>query len=410
MPPLPEDGQSPSPVRATGRGRPLRFLMLVLLLWTGGRSAILHIFPRGEAEEEASGKNPAPPMLLSNTTSFPPAGQAAARALSLQLLASRDGAHPFVRQRRSHPETGPDDPALWRGAPLPRPSARLTANKAGPLPPVLPSAATDTAYAEPAPSAGATSRTAALSRASDAPHLLPYPSSPPPALPSSAPGSGRQWVGSAWLLWRERGSPSAFSNAGQLGGAQAGMRVDHFLTKRDDGEALPVSLYGRVSGALRQPVAPEAALGIALHPLSGRTPLSLGLERRIALDTHARNGFALIAATGLNPTPLRSGSGQELVAEGYAQAGMVGLARRDPFIDGRFSITAPLDRQQRLSAGLSLSGGAQPGISRLDIGPVAQWRTPFDLNGARLLLEWRERIAGSAQPGSGPVLTLASDF
>ncbi len=184
------------------------------------------------------------------------------------------------------------------------------------------------------------------------------------------------------------------------------MRVDHFLGKRGNEEATPTSLYGRVSGALRQPVAPEAAFGIALYPRSGQIPVSLGLERRIALDANTRNAFALIATTGLNPTTLGPG----LIAEGYAQAGLVGLARRDKFVDGRFSITAPLDQKQKLSTGLSLSGGTQPGVSRLDFGPTAQWRSPFGVEGARLLFEWRERIAGNAQPGSGPALTIASDF
>jgi hypothetical protein len=60
--------------------------------------------------------------------------------------------------------------------------------------------------------------------------------------------------------------------------------------------------------------------------------------------------------------------------------------------------------------GAALSGGAQPGISRLDIGPEIQVRLPLPQGGARLSVEWRERVAGDALPGSGLAITLGADF
>jgi hypothetical protein len=63
-----------------------------------------------------------------------------------------------------------------------------------------------------------------------------------------------------------------------------------------------------------------------------------------------------------------------------------------------------------MSLGVALSGGAQPGVSRLDIGPQLQIRLPLPQGGARLSVEWRERIAGDAKPGSGLAITLAADF
>jgi hypothetical protein len=56
------------------------------------------------------------------------------------------------------------------------------------------------------------------------------------------------------------------------------------------------------------------------------------------------------------------------MAEGYAQAGMVGFSRRDMFVDGRASLAVPLDKAARTKAGASISGGAQPGVSRLEWG------------------------------------------
>lgn len=252
--------------------------------------------------------------------------------------------------------------------------------------------------------------------AASAPHFAeaPQPPSAPEAsaLPSSIPqrrrenpGSDRRWSGSAWLFWRDKGSGAALTSAGQLGGAQAGVRIDRTVAEIGK-RAIPVMLYGRMTAALARPRQPEAALGVVIRPLSGRAPLSIGVERRVALDSTGRNAFALIAAGGLNPMRIAG----PLIAEGYAQAGVVGLARHDLFADGRLSITVPLDKAERTRAGFAVSGGAQPHVSRLDMGPTIETRLPLGIVTPRLVVEWRQRVAGEARPGSGLSVTLASDF
>lgn len=234
------------------------------------------------------------------------------------------------------------------------------------------------------------------------------PVSVPVVAPPSAksPRAGHGWSGSAWMFWRDKGNGNraSYGSAGQLGGSQAGVRIERRLTSV--GRVASLSAYGRVTAALSSPHMPEAAAGFALRPLSNKVPVMIGVERRIALDHDARNAFALFAAGGLNPTAVGPG----LIAQGYAQAGMVGLSRRDLFIDGRMSLGKPLDRNAHIVAGVSLSGGAQPGLSRLDIGPMIDMRLPIKGSGARLIVEWRHRVAGQARPGSGLSATLASDF
>ena len=71
-----------------------------------------------------------------------------------------------------------------------------------------------------------------------------------------------------------------------------------------------------------------------------------------------------------------------------------------------FTLTRPVYKQ--FSAGLGVWGGAQPGVYRVDAGPRitharAQQR-------ASVHLDWRQRLAGNAAPGSGPAVTLAGDF
>lgn len=224
-------------------------------------------------------------------------------------------------------------------------------------------------------------------------------------IPLGRPPARQRWSGSVWMLWRDNTHSGASGATGQLGGAQAGLRVARVIG-RLDGQGVPVAAYVRLSGALHDPVMPEAALGIAISPLSGAMPLSIGLERRIALGKDARNAFALVLAGGLNPTRLAG----PLTAEGYAQAGVVGFSRADPFIDGRFALTAPLDRNGRIRLGAAISGGAQPGLSRLDLGPAIEARLPLGRVHPRLVLEWRHRVAGNARPDSGLAVTLASDF
>ncbi|MDQ2891489.1 MAG: hypothetical protein M3R64_00165, partial [Pseudomonadota bacterium] len=63
-----------------------------------------------------------------------------------------------------------------------------------------------------------------------------------------------------------------------------------------------------------------------------------------------------------------------------------------------------------VDVGVGAWGGAQRGASRLDIGPSAGMVIPVGGTAVRVTLDWRHRIAGSAAPGSGPALSIGSDF
>src|SRR3546814_6466701 len=92
---------------------------------------------------------------------------------------------------------------------------------------------------------------------------------------------------------------------------------------------------------------------------------------------------------------------QGVVLEGYAQAGVVGASRTDTFIDGRITVGHRLQAvagEKDLMVGIALSGGPQPSLSRLDIGPQISARLPIGNGHARLALGWRHRIAGRARP------------
>lgn len=208
--------------------------------------------------------------------------------------------------------------------------------------------------------------------------------------------------GSGWVLWRPGNATQPdIATVGRLGGSQAGLRLDYELAP---GAQHRAAAYARATSALNNPAAPEAALGLAMQPI-GKLPITLAVERRIALGKDARNAMAVMAVGGFGPTPVAQG----IEAEAYAQAGMVGFRRRDAFVDGKLSLFSPISKTP-LRIGAAVSGGAQPGVKRLDIGPEVQVRLPIPSAAARLSVEWRERIAGRATPASGVAITLATDF
>lgn len=210
-----------------------------------------------------------------------------------------------------------------------------------------------------------------------------------------------RWSMDAWLFWRDRGGPIGLSDSGQLGGSQAGGRLQYDLTPHSMAR---LAAYARLTSALETPAALEAAAGFAYQP-SRSIPLSIAVERRVALGEGGRNAFAVLAVTGFGPVDVPFG----LRSEGYAQAGMVGFRHRDAFVDGKVSVLRPL-AGDKFSLGFSVSGGAQPKLGRLDIGPQIQARIGMGRKQSRLAAEWRQRIIGRARPGSGPAVTIAAGF
>mgnify|MGYP003633423622 CR=1 FL=1 len=359
----------PDRSNAPAAGQPLRFIGLFLLLWIGGRIA-------------------------ANGNWIPE------RNVGQKVVAiAANAALPTPVRVTPKNETSP---ASYTPAPEIRRAPIVTRDSAAHISSIL----SDRAIAAPMPITPirtSDSPTPSAAPGQFAVRSIPIP--PTAALPVQSQARQNSWSGSAWLFWRANGdSARSIGSAGQLGGPQAGVRIEKLVARAFG--TMPVAPYARLSAALRQPHMPEAALGIAIRPLSGRMPVTLGVERRIALDTDSRNAFALVAATGINPTPLTD----RLIIEGYAQAGMVGLSRTDPFADGRLALGTPIDKARKIITGLSISGGAQPSLARLDVGPMLQMRLPIKGMNNRLSVEWRERIAGNTRPGSGLAITLGVDF
>lgn len=342
-------------------GRPLWFLLAVLAGWTATRLAMVLPLPRSDDV-------PTPPPVVSKA--------ALPRRASFAWMFP-----PSPPGHRDPPEAPrPSRPAAWTAPPVARSAvaksaAALSLAQPALIPPPPPSSArarSEPVLADPVPS----------------PHEAAWPG--PPETPQS------RWSGAAWIVGRRKGP----ADRPLLAGSQAGLRLDYALS---DASPLRPALYGRLSGALEDPVAAEVAVGIAVRPHFA-LPLTIAVERRQAISPGGRKDFALVAAGGLNPTPVAAG----LRLDGYAQAGIVGLKRRDAFVDGRLILERPLG--QAIAIGAGLWGGAQPGTSRLDLGPQASLRLRLSDAALRIGVEWRERVAGNAAPASGPALSIGTDF
>jgi hypothetical protein len=133
-------------------------------------------------------------------------------------------------------------------------------------------------------------------------------------------------------------------------------------------------------------------------------PLRIAAERRQALGRGGRSAFSLGVHGGVSDVAAAAG----FRLEAYGQAGIVGLQARDVFVDGQLRALRPVARQGGLKVGGGVWAAAQPGVARLDIGPSASLR----IAGAdtTVILDWRHRAAGNARPGSGPALTVWTDF
>lgn len=330
----------------TGRGRPLRFLALVFATWVGAR--ILLLWPQAVPLVEAADR----PVLLGRAPVF-----AVTEPRPLHFLMRRPV------------ET-------VRARPLPRLQPPYVRHPRGVTPPLANAMRVEAAI----PSGAGTSA---------------IPVAPPQVLPPfPTPADARRWRASLWLAARGDRGIGAVAG-GQIGGAQAGARIAWSIdTPRR------IAVIARLTTPLRGR-GQEGALGVEWQPVA-RIPVRLVAEHRIALDS-GKHAPGVGVLGGVDAHPVLRG----FALEAYGQAGALRRARLEPYADGAARVTRALGP---LRAGVGLWGAAQRDAARLDIGPSITATLPIGDRHARLLLDWRQRVAGDARPGSGLALTLAADF
>ena len=359
----------------------LRFLALALVGWAGVRAMTVGAIPG--AEMFSIGPSDAKPPMPIAATEFPP----------IEPVQSAEYFAPAASYYGEPPQTWP-----IRFQPIPVPVYYPSApppvwHAAAPVPPQ----AAPLLYGRiPALDEWPLSQMAAVSvpPARQSTVVLPAQSAP---VPLARRAFDRVQLSSWALLRGQQGNgigPPSLASGGQLGGSQAGARLSYHFTRQ-------IAASFRVSNDVGYRGG-EVAGGIRIQPVGG-IPLWFTAERRqrISNSGTGRNAFALFAEAGVYQRPMP----WDFELDAYLQGGVVGLRRRDAFVDGAMSFTRPVYRQ--FSAGLGVWGAAQPGVYRLDAGPRVSMKVR---NNVRVHFDWRQRLAGNAAPGSGPAITLAADF
>jgi hypothetical protein len=218
----------------------------------------------------------------------------------------------------------------------------------------------------------------------------------------------RRWSGDAFSLLRDPGTPGTVGPAALpvLGGGQSGASIGYTfapLARR------PVSLTARINSATgggngADPASTQAAVGLRWQVVPA---MSLYAERLIAIGADARNDWQMRVAGG--------GTGQRgrWRWNGYGEAGVI--ASGDVFAGGQGfgGLRVIRLKGSDIVAGAGAWGSYQtgtPDASALDLGPSVATRLPLGRWSLDMSADYRFRVAGNALPGSGPALTIATQF
>ncbi|MFB0613467.1 hypothetical protein [Aurantiacibacter poecillastricola] len=239
---------------------------------------------------------------------------------------------------------------------------------------------------------------------------------PQPATRPVAPGilqsppvvtrtEGKRWSLDAWALWREDTTTPLTSGRPSYGRSQAGAVLRYRLAP---GSGHAPQAHLRAVRALDGESETDIAAGLSARPLPA-IPVRLAAEARVSeTDRGTELRGAAYAVTELAPIDLPAG----LSGEAYLQGGYVTGEYATAFVDGQARVTKGLAGSStfKLTAGGGAWGGAQEDGRRLDIGPTAALE--FGIGGARgrISADYRFRVAGNAEPSSGPALTLTAGF
>ena len=210
----------------------------------------------------------------------------------------------------------------------------------------------------------------------------------------------------AYSFWRRGASPTGTLGNGQYGGSQSAVIAAIPVLRFSSNPRLSrLSMAGRISVAHGSVREKEWAAGVRWRPVA-RIPVQVIAERRFR--ENRPDAFAALVAGGQSGVKLPLG----FRLDGYGQAGFVSGQGGGPFADVAAQAHRSIAQSQRASfaIGAGVWGGGQDNVMRMDIGPNI--RTNISAGSAVFQFDasWRVRVAGHAQPGNGPAVTLSTSF
>lgn len=214
----------------------------------------------------------------------------------------------------------------------------------------------------------------------------------------------RRWSLAVTSYWRGNdGTPTVGpDSATRLGGSQSTARLTYLIDR-----SLLLRAYVRAAHTPGRRDGLDVAVGVAVRPLKA-LPLDIHAERRTVVTGPGRDTTLVYAAGGVDNQALP----RDFRLSAYVQAGAADDGTVVGFADGAVAVQREVAARggMRLSLGTMLGGAVQPDARRIDAGPRATLVLPNVGQGAQIALDWRERLAGNARPGSGLAVTLAADF
>ena len=408
---------------APASGRPLRALALIVAGLTGWTAARLpdalarqQILAGQLTPPQPSGPAAAPATVLANAPIpapapiyiFPPASTTSAPAPA-PIIIYRDAPYPGASPDRSALQTAPLQTA--QAGPQHWPATPPSAAALSPTPPVALLAGDFATAAYDRLRSGQKREALRLFEAA----LAATADTPDPrakAWAKEAAALRRRWSGQAFALLREAGVDPAtgIATGPLLGASQSGFAIAYTpnpLARR------PLSATARVNAATdaqgrTDPRTVQAAFGVRWQATPG---IALSAERLVSLGELARDDWLLRLSGGANRR-LRA-AGVRVDADAYGEASLLGNG--DVVAAGQARALVPLSENRlSLSAGLGSWGSIQKTgagtLGRLDLGPSALVRLGEGRFGLELQADYRQRLAGNAEPGSGPTVTLSTNF
>jgi hypothetical protein len=245
---------------------------------------------------------------------------------------------------------------------------------------------------------------------------------PPFAAP---PNPSQQAAPDRWLLdaygFYRQGSNALSVTQGRQPIYGASQVAANLQWRARPSSSLDPRIYARAYQALVTGGETELAAGVSARPL-GKFPVRLygelrGVRNPQITDDGVSDKIdlrpAAYAVTEFLPQKLPLG----FSLEAYGAAGYVGGDASTYFLDGQAAVTRPLvsigkpgGGSTEVSVGAGVWGGAQEGVSRVDVGPTLRFDVDIGKIPARVSVDYREQVAGDAEPDSGVAATVSTRF
>lgn len=239
-------------------------------------------------------------------------------------------------------------------------------------------------------------------------------------LPAAQQASTNRWMLDAYGFYRQGSSALSIAQGPRpiYGASQLAANLQ--WRARPSSSHDP-RLYARAYHALVPGGESEIAAGVSARPI-GSIPVRLFGEARVTRNPAitdegitARTSVrpAAYAVTELPPQKLPMG----FALEAYGAGGYVAGNASTYFLDGQAAVTRPVTQiglpgsnSAKVSLGAGVWGGAQKGVSRVDIGPTLRFDVNIGEIPARVSVDYREQVAGDADPESGVAATVSTRF